>query len=105
MREFKKLELAQKLDAIAHQCAGLLPGKLPDSSVREIVGAMSQSIEKGQLLRGSPTAITENALPLKALQSLAEKFFGYKPEEAELQKLLDESFARVGEAKDLNTIG
>lgn len=42
---------------------------------------------------------------IKALQTLAEKFFGYKPEEAELQKLLDESFARVGEAKDLNTIG
>lgn len=53
---------------------------------------------------------TEDKTPLtpdtlKALQTLAEKFFGYKPEEAELQKLLDESFARAGEAKDLNTIG
>lgn len=61
MREFKKLELAEKLDRIAHQCAGLLPGKLPDSKVREIVGAMSQSIEKAQLLRGAPTVITSNA--------------------------------------------
>jgi len=59
LRDFKKLDLADKLDTIAHQCAGLLPERLPDANVREIVGAMGQSIEKSQLLRGKPTEITE----------------------------------------------
>ncbi len=58
LRNFKKLQLADKLEAIAHQCAGLLPERLPDANVREIVGAMAQSIEKGQLLRGDPTSIS-----------------------------------------------
>ncbi len=58
LRTFKKLDLASKLDAIAHQCAGLLPDRLPEANVREIVGAMAQSIEKGQLLRGDPTNIS-----------------------------------------------
>lgn len=59
MRDFKKLDLASKLESIAHQCAGLLPERLPEANVREIVGAMGQSIEKSQLLRGRPTSITE----------------------------------------------
>ncbi len=60
LRTFKKLDLASKLDQIAHQCAGLLPDRLPEANVREIVGAMAQSIEKGQLLRGDPTSISAN---------------------------------------------
>jgi len=49
------LNLADELESIAFQCAGLLPQKLPDAGVKEIVGAMSQSIEKSRLLRGEST--------------------------------------------------
>jgi hypothetical protein len=49
-----RLDLANELEAIAFQCVGILPDKLQDASVKEIVGAMSQSIEKMLLLRGAP---------------------------------------------------
>lgn len=55
----KAMELSDKLDAIANQCADLLPGMLPEASVREVVGAMGQSIQLSQLLKGLPTSITE----------------------------------------------
>lgn len=55
----KRLELSQKLKNIAHQCADQLPGMLVTASVKEVVGAMAQSIEKSQLLDGLPTSITE----------------------------------------------
>ncbi len=74
LRSFKKLDLASKLDTIAHQCAGLLPNRLPDANVREIVGAMSQSIEKSQLLKGNPTNITasvDNASILRSIEKIA----------------------------------
>lgn len=60
LRNEKRSELSQKLKNIAHQCADLLPERLPDASVRDIVGAMGQSIEKFQLLDGLPTSITES---------------------------------------------
>lgn len=87
LREFKKLDLASKLDTIAHQCAGLLPNKLPDSNVREIVGAMSQSIEKSQLLRGQPTSISAEAgdsksALLRRISKISSKT-GESPQEVE----------------------
>ena len=60
IRNDKRIELSSKLKLIAHQCADLLPDRLPNASVRDIVGAMAQSIEKSQLLDGLPTTITEN---------------------------------------------
>ena len=56
----KRIDLSQKLKRIAHQCADMLPEMLPKASVREVVGAMAQSIEKAQLLDGLPTSITEH---------------------------------------------
>lgn len=53
----KQIDLAEKLHNIAHQCADLLPAMLPSASVREVVGAMGQSIEKRQLILGLPTSI------------------------------------------------
>lgn len=60
IQQGKRIELSSKLKLIAHQCADLLPDRLPNASVRDIVGAMAQSIEKSQLLDGLPTTITEN---------------------------------------------
>lgn len=50
--------MADLLDSIALQCLDLLPSKLPDASVRDIVGAMHIAIDKGLLLRGQATSIT-----------------------------------------------
>lgn len=60
LRPLKQLDLTSKLDKLAHQCADLLPAKLPEATVREIVGAMGQSIQLSQLLKGLPTSITES---------------------------------------------
>lgn len=60
IRPLKQLDLTSKLDKLAHQCADLLPERLPEASVREIVGAMGQSIQLSQLLKGLPTSITES---------------------------------------------
>ena len=77
LRNFKRLDLASKLETIAHQCAGLLPERLPDANVREIVGAMGQSIEKSQLLRGQATSITaepdSRAHLMRSIARLASK--------------------------------
>jgi hypothetical protein len=58
IQQGKQIDLAEKLHNIAHQCADLLPSMLPSASVREIVGAMGQSIEKRQLIMGLPTSIS-----------------------------------------------
>ena len=60
IQPLKESNLSLKLKAIAHQCADMLPEMLPSASVREVVGAMAQSIEKAQLLDGQPTSITES---------------------------------------------
>ena len=57
LQQSKQIDLAEKLHNIAHQCADLLPAMLPSASVREVVGAMGQSIEKRQLILGLPTSI------------------------------------------------
>ena len=58
LRQSKQIDLAEKLHNIAHNCADLLEdGRLETASVREIVGAMGQSIEKRQLILGLPTSI------------------------------------------------
>jgi len=58
IRQSKQIDLAEKLHNIAHQCADMLPAMLPSASVREVVGAMGQSIEKRQLILGLPTSIS-----------------------------------------------
>jgi hypothetical protein len=54
----KSLALADELEAIAFQCVGILPQKLERADVRDLVGALSQAIDKSLLLRGHPTQIT-----------------------------------------------
>lgn len=59
LRPLKDTSLTDKLDKLAHQCADQLPDMLPSASVREVVGALGQSIQLSQLLKGLPTSITE----------------------------------------------
>lgn len=70
LTDYKRGDLTEELEEIAHQCADLLPEKLPNASVREIVGALHIVIEKLQLLRSQPTSIT--ATPAD-LQRISEK--------------------------------
>lgn len=98
MREFKKRELADKLELIAHQCANLLPERIPEASVREIVGAMGQSIEKAQLLRGQPTEITSTfnrrsfvEAELKRLRSVTADDYAYAASVRQFQSLFTDT--------------
>jgi hypothetical protein len=54
----KSLVLADELESIAYMCVGILPQKLERADVRDVVGAMSQAIDKSLLLRGQPINIT-----------------------------------------------
>jgi hypothetical protein len=56
----KSLILADELEAIAFMCVGVIPQKLETADLRDVVGAMSQSIDKSLLLRGQPTEIIRN---------------------------------------------
>jgi len=99
-------------EAIAHQCAGLLPDRLPDATVREIVGAMAQSIEKFQLLRGGPIKISENrteqfetarkSYVLAALPELARNHPDWS--EKELQTAATTSFDSWFNSLNLNPV-
>lgn len=75
IQQHKVVELAEKLENIANQCADLLPAMLPAASVREVVGAMGQSIEKMQLLRGEPTSITGSAVSEEERQAKLNGIF------------------------------
>jgi hypothetical protein len=56
----ESLKLADELEAIAFMCVGILPQRLESAEVRDVVGAMSQAIDKSLLLRGLPTQINAN---------------------------------------------
>lgn len=57
--EIAKGELADRLEALAQRCLDLIPAKLPKASARELAGVIIVAVDKMQLLRGQPTAITE----------------------------------------------
>jgi transposase-like protein len=60
LRTQKKQALADRLEDIAQQVLGILPGKLQDASVRDLNGTLKIATEAMQLLRGEPTSINES---------------------------------------------
>lgn len=69
LRLDKTEDLGDKLEAIARQCANLLPSKLPDASVRETTSSMAIAVEKMLLLRGQATSITSTPAQLDQLNA------------------------------------
>lgn len=55
-----KIELADKLDGIAHALADAMPSKIEKASLQQVAISMAVAIDKRALLRGQPTSITEN---------------------------------------------
>lgn len=58
--EEKKADLADLMEGIVRQALGLLPGKLPEASVRDLVGAVHVGTDKMRLLRGESTEHVEH---------------------------------------------
>jgi hypothetical protein len=66
-----KVLLADKCDEIAHRAADLLPGKLPEASVRDLVGAVKIMVDSAQSLRSQPTLPAASAdLDARAILAL-----------------------------------
>lgn len=60
IRQEKKKELSEKLEDLAHSLVDMLPSKLPQASVRDLAGALIVAVDKMQLLKGAPTAISKD---------------------------------------------
>jgi hypothetical protein len=60
IRQEKRKELSERLEDLAHTLVDLLPGKLPSASVRDLAGALIVAVDKMQLLKGAPTAISKD---------------------------------------------
>lgn len=57
LREHKKEELSERLEAIAHQLVDALPGKIGEASLQQTATSLGITIDKMQILRGGPTDI------------------------------------------------
>jgi len=60
IRHEKRKELGERLEDLAHTLVDLLPDKLPSASVRDLAGALIVAVDKMQLLKGAPTAISKD---------------------------------------------
>lgn len=60
IRQEKRKELSARLEDLAHTLVDILPGKLPKASVRDLAGALIVAVDKMQLLKGAPTAISKD---------------------------------------------
>jgi transposase-like protein len=58
----KKEELADRLEALAHQIVGLLPGKLAMASVQQLATTLGIAVDKMQVLRGKPSTINQETI-------------------------------------------
>ncbi len=66
IRQEKRLELAEKLDFIAHRLAdNMTEEKMKSGSIVQIATSLGITIEKAQLLKGQPTSIA--GTPLEGL--------------------------------------
>jgi len=60
IRQEKRKELSDRLEDLAHTLVDILPAKLPTASVRDLAGALIVAVDKMQLLKGAPTAISKD---------------------------------------------
>jgi len=60
LRHQKKADLANELEAIAHQLAGAMGDKIANANLQQTATSLGITIDKMQLLRGKPTGIVEN---------------------------------------------
>jgi hypothetical protein len=60
IRQEKRKELSEKLEDLAHALVDMLPSKLPQTSVRDLAGVLIVAVDKMQLLKGAPTAISKD---------------------------------------------
>ena len=60
IRQEKRKELSERLEDLAHTLVDILPDKLPAASVRDLAGALIVAVDKMQLLKGAPTAISKD---------------------------------------------
>lgn len=63
----KKPALAERLEALASDLLDALPAKVGSASLAATATTMAIAIDKAQLLRGKPTAITDNTQRLDDL--------------------------------------
>jgi len=60
LRIEKSDELADRLEDLAHRLIDAVPGKLGEAPLREVALSLGIAIDKMQVLRGQPDAITGN---------------------------------------------
>ena len=60
LRQVKKVELAEKLEEIAHKLADAIPGKINDATLQQTATSLAIAVDKLQLLKGEPTERTEH---------------------------------------------
>ena len=84
IRQVKKEALHDRLEMIAHSLVDAAPDKLRDASLQQVFTSLGIAVDKMQLLRNAPTAITETrnpGTPEERLQRLIESLGGDKREE------------------------
>lgn len=59
LKERAQGNLASALEGVAWRLVGVMPEKLEAASLRDVATALGITVDKIQLLRGEPTAITE----------------------------------------------
>ena len=59
LRDQKKGELSERLEAIAHQLVDALPGKIDEASLQQTATSLGITIDKMQLLKQKPTGILD----------------------------------------------
>lgn len=56
----KRKDLGDRLEDLAHSLVDILPDKIPEASLRDLAGALIVAVDKMQLLKGAPTAISKD---------------------------------------------
>lgn len=75
LQAHKKVDLADRLESIAHKLAGAIPGKIDEGSLQQTATSLAILIDKMQLLRGRPTAINEDVTDARdKLAHLVDRF-------------------------------
>ena len=76
LRNQKKAEIAERLDALVHSMIDAAPDKINDATLKDTMVSIGVAIDKAQLLKGQPTAITQQTLSdedkLKRLRELLD---------------------------------
>ncbi len=82
IRKEKKIELSEMFEDIARQIVQAAPSKISYATLKDSMVAAGVAVDKAQLLKGQPTAITQqNADPADARRELAEYLFSRRVRE------------------------